>query len=88
MGAPAERTGLTVKAIRFYADRGIVAPTGRSRGGYRLYDAEASARLELVRTLRELGVDLATIGQVPARETSIAEVAGAHGAQPPDSSAH
>lgn len=29
----------------------------RSSGGYRLYDAGSVARLELIRTLRELGLD-------------------------------
>ncbi|WP_327140152.1 MerR family transcriptional regulator [Nocardia sp. NBC_01327] len=78
IGALAERTGLTVKTIRFYADRGVVPPTQYSAAGYRLYDAHAVACLELVRTLRELGVDLATVRRVLARETSVAEVAATH----------
>jgi DNA-binding transcriptional MerR regulator len=36
------------------------------------------ARLDLIRTLRALGVDLATIGRVLDREISVAEVAAAH----------
>ena len=61
IGELARRTGLTVKAIRFYSDRGIVPPTDRSPAGYRLYDIDAVARLDLVRTLRDLGLDLPTI---------------------------
>ncbi|MEC3915031.1 MerR family transcriptional regulator [Nocardia sp. CDC160] len=78
IGALADRTGLTVKTIRFYSDKGIVPPTVLSPGGYRLYDLEALARLELVRTLRELGMDLATVRRVLSRETSLTEVAAAH----------
>ncbi|MEH1164573.1 MerR family transcriptional regulator [Micromonospora sp. CPCC 205539] len=78
IGELARRTGLTVKAIRFYSDRGIVPPTDRSRAGYRRYDADAVARLELVRTLRDLGVDLSTIRRVVDREVPLAEVAAAH----------
>ncbi|WP_067813873.1 MerR family transcriptional regulator [Nocardia inohanensis] len=78
IGALAERTGLTVKTIRFYADKGIVPATTYSPGGYRLYDTEALARLELVRTLRELDVDLATVRQVLGRERTLGEVAAAH----------
>ncbi|WP_027499185.1 MerR family transcriptional regulator [Rhodococcus sp. UNC363MFTsu5.1] len=78
IGDLARRTGLTVKAIRFYADRGIVPPTGRSPAGYRLYDVDAIARLDLVRTLRELGLDLVTIKGVVDRQTSLPEVAAAH----------
>ncbi|WP_433667581.1 MerR family transcriptional regulator [Nocardia sp. CA-136227] len=78
IGALAERTGLTVKTIRFYSDKGIVPPTDHTPTGYRLYDAEAATRLELVRTLRELGIDLPTVARVLARETSLSAVAAAH----------
>ncbi|MGW4874607.1 MerR family transcriptional regulator [Streptomyces chartreusis] len=78
IGELARRTGLTVKTIRFYSDRGIVAPTDRSPAGYRLYDIHAVARLDLVRTLRDLGVDLATIRRVVNRELSLPEVAATH----------
>jgi DNA-binding transcriptional MerR regulator len=78
IGDLARRTGLTVKTIRFYSDRGIVAPTGRSPAGYRLYDLGAVARLDLVRTLRDLGVDLPTIRKVVNRELSLPAVAAAH----------
>ncbi|MFG3054087.1 MerR family transcriptional regulator [Kitasatospora sp. NPDC048239] len=78
IGALARRTGLTVKTIRFYSDTGIVPSTDRSPAGYRLYDLRALARLDLVRTLRDLGVDLAVIRQVLDREISVPEVAAAH----------
>ncbi|MFI7178169.1 MerR family transcriptional regulator [Streptomyces spororaveus] len=77
IGELARRTGLSVKTVRFYSDQGIVPPTGRSPAGYRLYDAGALARLELARTLRELGLDLATVRSVLDRETSVPEAAGA-----------
>ncbi|MBQ0900872.1 MerR family transcriptional regulator [Micromonospora sp. U21] len=78
IGELAHRTGLSVKTIRYYADRGIVPPTDRSPAGYRRYGPDAVARLELVRTLRDLGVDLAAIRRVVDREVPLAEVAAAH----------
>ncbi|MEV0383147.1 MerR family transcriptional regulator [Nonomuraea sp. NPDC050643] len=78
IGDLARRTGLTVKTIRFYADQGIVPPTDRSPAGYRLYDVTALARLDLVRTLRDLGLDLPTIRKVVDREVSLPQVAAAH----------
>jgi len=78
IGDLARRTRLTVKAIRFYSDRGIVPPTDRSPAGYRLYDIDAVTRLDLVRTLRDLGLDLPTIRKVVDREISLPEVAAAH----------
>lgn len=78
IGELARRTGLTVKTIRFYSDRGIVTPTDRSPAGYRRFDIHAVARLDLVRTLRDLGVDLPTIRRVVDREVSLPEVAATH----------
>ncbi|WP_404955223.1 MerR family transcriptional regulator [Streptomyces sp. 147326] len=78
IGELSRRTGLPVRTIRFYSDSGVVAPTTRSPAGYRLYDLDALRRLELLRTLRELGMDLATIQRVLDRELSVAEVAAAH----------
>ncbi|MEU9706485.1 MerR family transcriptional regulator, partial [Streptomyces sp. NPDC047981] len=78
IGELSRRTGLTVKTIRFYSDKGIVPPTDRSPAGYRLYGLDALARLDLARTLRDLGLDLATVRKVLDREASIPEVTEAH----------
>ncbi|MFE5297875.1 MerR family transcriptional regulator [Streptomyces sp. NPDC056632] len=78
IGELALRTGLSVKTIRAWSESGLVAPAARTGAGYRLYDADAAARLDLVRTLRELGLDLATIRKVLDRESTLAEVAAAH----------
>ncbi|WP_298177335.1 MerR family transcriptional regulator [Saccharomonospora sp.] len=78
IGELSRRTGLPVKTIRFYSDRGLLPPTGRTRAGYRLYDAQALARLELVRTLRELGIGLAEVEAVLKQVASIPELAAKH----------
>jgi len=78
ISAAARRTGLTIKAIRFYADRGIVAPTDRDPAGRRRYDDAAVARLALLKTLRDLGIDLPTSRRVLQRELTLAEVAATH----------
>ncbi len=73
-GAPACPT----RTIRFWSDAGLVPPAARSGSGYRLYDADAAARLDLVRTLRELGFGLDVIQAVLSRACTVAEVAAAH----------
>lgn len=78
IGELARRTGLTIKAVRFYSDRGLLAPSGRNAAGHRRYDDAALARLDLIRTLRDLGVDLATIRRVADGETTVADVAARH----------
>ncbi|WBC15139.1 MerR family transcriptional regulator [Micromonospora sp. WMMA1998] len=78
IGDLARRTGVPVKTIRFWSDRGVVPPTDRGPTGHRRYGPEAVTRLDLVRTLRELGVDLPTVRRVVAREVTLPEVASAH----------
>ena len=80
IGELASRTGLPVRTIRFYSDSGVLPPADRTGAGYRLYGPDALARLGLVRTLRDLGIDLATIRRVLEREVSVPDVAAAHAA--------
>ncbi|MFK4099042.1 MerR family transcriptional regulator [Streptomyces sp. NPDC019531] len=78
IGELARATGLTVRTIRYWSDAGVLHPVTRSSGGYRLYDAESVARLELIRTLRELGLGLADVRKVVSGEKDVASVAAAH----------
>ncbi|MDA0632633.1 MerR family transcriptional regulator [Nonomuraea sp. MCN248] len=67
IGKLAELTGLTVKTIRFYSDEGVLPAPDRTPAGYRRYTDEHRVHLELIRTLREMGVDLATIRSLDRR---------------------
>ncbi|MEU5079226.1 MULTISPECIES: MerR family transcriptional regulator [Streptomyces] len=78
IGELAGATGLSVRTIRFWSDEGVLAPAARSPGGYRLYDTASAARLELIRTLRELGLGLEEVRTVLAGERTVAEVAATH----------
>ncbi|MFC8202015.1 MerR family transcriptional regulator [Streptomyces sp. NPDC057298] len=78
IGELARATGLTVRTIRYWSDVDALPPVARSEGGYRLYDAASVARLELIRTLRELGLGLDDVRRVLAGETTVAEVAATH----------
>lgn len=78
IGELARMTGLSTRTIRFYSDSGVIPVAGRTVGGFRTYDVDGLARLKLVRTLRDLGVDLPTAQRVLAREVSVADVARTH----------
>ncbi len=78
IGELADRTGLSVKLIRHWSDIGVVPPAGRTPAGYRLYEPQAVARLQLARTLRALGLGMAAIRDVVARDRPLAEVAAIH----------
>lgn len=48
IGQVAQRTGLTVDAIRFYEKAGLLPRAARSAGGYRLYHDRDVADLEFI----------------------------------------
>ncbi|WP_042417403.1 MerR family transcriptional regulator [Streptacidiphilus anmyonensis] len=78
IGELARRTGLPVRTIRYWSEVGVVTEATRSAGGHRLYDAAGLARLELVATMRELGLGHAEVRAVLERRRTVAEVAAAH----------
>ena len=61
-----ERTGISVRNVRFYTTRGLVSPpVRRGRSGY--YTPDHVARLELVKELQAHGFTLAAIERYVAR---------------------
>ena len=68
IGELAERAGVTVKAVRFYSDQGLLPEAERSGGGHRRYAPEALERLRTIRSLRALDVPLPEVARVVAGE--------------------
>ncbi|MFB4423688.1 MerR family transcriptional regulator [Streptomyces sp. QL37] len=58
IGEVAARTELSLRTIRHYEDSGLVAPSARSRGGFRLYTETDVARLMVIRRMKPLGFTL------------------------------
>ncbi|MGY2129946.1 MerR family transcriptional regulator [Blastococcus sp. SYSU DS0617] len=58
IGQVAERTGLSLRTIRFYEENGLVIPTARSEGGFRLYSENDVSRLEVIKRMKPLGFTL------------------------------
>lgn len=50
--------GLTVDALYYYEQRGLIAPKRNERNGYRLYGAEDFMRLNVITELKEMGFSL------------------------------
>jgi DNA-binding transcriptional MerR regulator len=65
----ARMSGVTSRTLRHYDAIGLVVPTAVGAGGRRLYDREALERLQQVLLLRQLGVDLTSIGEALAAGT-------------------
>jgi DNA-binding transcriptional MerR regulator len=58
IGQVADRTGLSLRTIRFYEEHGLVRPTSRTDGGFRLYSEDDVARLEVIMRMKPLGFRL------------------------------
>ena len=58
IGELAEKTGLSLRTIRHYDEVGLLKPTGRTDGGFRLYTQGDFSRLMLIRSMKPLGFPL------------------------------
>lgn len=59
-------TGITVNALRYYDNKGLLHPTVRSQGGRKewLYDDEAVRRAKRILLLRRIGIPVESISSV------------------------
>jgi DNA-binding transcriptional MerR regulator len=64
IGRLADYAGVTVKAIRHYHERGLLAEPDRDSSGYRRYTAQDAIDLVKIRTLASAGVPLARIKEL------------------------
>ncbi|GAA2219282.1 MerR family transcriptional regulator [Streptomyces nogalater] len=58
IGEVAARTELSLRTIRHYEETGLVTPSARSQGGFRLYTETDVARLMVIRRMKPLGFTL------------------------------
>lgn len=58
IGEVAARTELSLRTIRHYEETGLVLPSARSQGGFRLYTEADVARLMVIRRMKPLGFTL------------------------------
>jgi DNA-binding transcriptional MerR regulator len=58
IGEVAERTGLSLRTIRYYGEMGLVPPSARSVGGFRLYTENDVARFRVIMRMKPLDFSL------------------------------
>jgi MerR family copper efflux transcriptional regulator len=80
IGAVAEMTGLSIQTLRHWDEVGLVPPSERSEGGFRLYSDVDVQRLLVIRrmkplefTLEEMGRLLDSIDLLAQRESTESE---------------
>lgn len=58
IGEVADRTGLSLRTVRYYEEVGLVVPSTRTEGGFRLYTEDDVDRLALIKQLKPLDFTL------------------------------
>jgi DNA-binding transcriptional MerR regulator len=61
IGQAAETVGLSLRTVRYYEEVGLLTPTGRSPGGFRLYNDEQIERLRILKAMKPFGLTLEEI---------------------------
>ena len=58
IGEVAARTDLSLRSLRHWEDVGLLRPSGRSEGGFRLYSESDVAKILVIRRMKPLGYTL------------------------------
>lgn len=64
IGEIAERAGMSLRTLRHYDEIGLLTPSARSEGRFRLYTDDDLARLIVIRRMKPLGYSLDDMQQV------------------------
>lgn len=64
IGEVAERSGLSLRTLRHYDEIGLLTPSTRSDGGFRLYTEDDFERLMVIRRMKPLGYSLEDMHRV------------------------
>ena len=64
IGELAERAEMSLRTIRHYDEVGLLKPSARTDGGFRLYTEQDLARLLVIRRMKPLGYTLEEMGAV------------------------
>lgn len=64
IGEVAERSGLSLRTLRHYDEIGLLTPSARTEGRFRLYTEDDLARLMVIRRMKPLGYRLEDMHRV------------------------
>jgi len=70
IGEVARKAGVSVDALRFYEERGVIPRASRSEGGYRMFPSDTPERLEFVARAKTLGFSLDDIVELLSLRSS------------------
>ena len=75
IGEVADRTGVTQRTLRFYEEKGLLTPSKRMDGGFRLYSEADITRIESIKQQQSLlGLSLAEIKEMLDAERLLEQI--------------
>ena len=78
IGMFAAMNHVTVKALRFYEEQGLLSPRRNSENGYRDYGPEEVAVLRQIKLLRKLGLPLEEIRALQSGHITVSDAMRRH----------
>lgn len=73
IGDFARLAGTNLRTLRYYEELGLMAPASRSPGGFRYYRRTDINRLNMIRSLQELGLQLEQIKDLMSTRRNIGD---------------
>ena len=64
IGSVAKESGVPIKTIRYYEELGLLKSSGRTEGGFRLFNSDILVRLNFIKRAQRLGLSLLEIKEV------------------------
>lgn len=64
IGELAEKSGINVRTIKFWEEKGLISPHRRTEGGFRLYKPSEVVLLSFIKDLQAFNYTLAEIGNI------------------------
>jgi DNA-binding transcriptional MerR regulator len=61
IGSVAKESGVPIKTIRYYEELGLLKTSGRTEGGFRIFNPDVLTRLNFIKRAQRLGLSLAEI---------------------------
>ena len=61
IGSVAKESGVPIKTIRYYEELGLLKASGRTEGGFRLFNSDVFARLSFIKRAQNLRLTLSEI---------------------------
>ncbi|NIJ05656.1 MerR family transcriptional regulator [Frigoribacterium faeni] len=79
IGELADRAEMSLRTIRHYDEVGLLTPSGRSEGGFRLYTEADFSRLMVIRRMKPLGFSLDEMAELLSVVDALEGGAGGEG---------